>query len=56
MSSSYAKPKHSAFTLWCRGFVQMLSYEWILSITVYLPPMLFMRRHSGDHARVIPHG
>ncbi len=42
MSSSYAKPKHSAFTLWCRGLIQMLSYEEILSITVYLPPMLFM--------------
>jgi hypothetical protein len=42
MSSSYAKPKHSAFTHWCRGLIQMLSYEDILSITVYLPPMLFM--------------
>jgi hypothetical protein len=42
MSSSYAKPEHSAFTQWCRGLIQMLSYEDILSITVYLPPMLFM--------------
>jgi len=42
MSSSYAKPKHSAFTHWCCGLIQMLSYEDILSITVYLPPMLFM--------------
>ena len=42
MSSSHATPKHSAFTQWCRGLIQMLSYEDILSITVYLPPMLFM--------------
>ncbi len=42
MSSSYAKPKHSAFTQWCCGLIQMLSYEDILSITVYLPPMVFM--------------
>jgi len=42
MSSSYAKPEHSAFTQWCRDLIQMLSYEDILSITVYLPPMLFM--------------
>ncbi|MEO7859307.1 MAG: hypothetical protein ABIU05_02500, partial [Nitrospirales bacterium] len=42
MSSSYATPKHSAFTRWCCGLIQMLSYEDILSITVYLPPMLFM--------------
>ena len=42
MSSSPARPKHSAFTQWCRGLIQMLSYEGILSITVYLPPMFFM--------------
>lgn len=42
MSSSHATPKHSAFTQWCRGLIQMLSYEGILSITVYLPPMFFM--------------
>jgi hypothetical protein len=42
MSSSPATPKHSAFTQWCRGLIQMLSYEGILSITVYLPPMFFM--------------
>lgn len=42
MSSSYAKPRHSAFTQWCCGLIQMLSYEDILSITVYLPPMVFM--------------
>ena len=42
MSSSYAKPKLSAFTQWFRGLIQMLSYEDIVSITVYLPPMLFM--------------
>ena len=42
MSSSHASPKHSAFTQWCRGLIQMLSYEGILSITVYLPPMFFM--------------
>ena len=42
MSSSHATPKPSAFTQWCRGLIQMLSYEGILSITVYLPPMFFM--------------
>ncbi len=42
MSSSHATPKHSALTQWCRDLIQMLSYEDILSITVYLPPMLFM--------------
>jgi hypothetical protein len=42
MSSSHAASKHSALTQWCRGLIQMLSYEDILSITVYLPPMLFM--------------
>jgi hypothetical protein len=42
MSSSYVKPEHSAFTQWCRDLIKMLSYEDILSITVYLPPMLFM--------------
>jgi hypothetical protein len=42
MSSSPATRKHSAFTQWCRGLIQMLSYEGILSITVYLPPMFFM--------------
>lgn len=42
MSSLYATPKPSAFTQWCRGLIQMLSYEDILSVTVYLPPMLFM--------------
>ena len=42
MSSSDATPKHSAFMQWCSGLIQMLSYEGILSITVYLPPMFFM--------------
>jgi hypothetical protein len=42
MSSSHATPKHSALTKWCRDLIQMMSYEDILSITVYLPPMLFM--------------
>lgn len=42
MASSPATPKHSAFTQWCCGLIQMLSYEDILSVTVYLPPMLFM--------------
>ena len=42
MSSSHTTPKHSAFMQWCRGVIQMLSYEGILSITVYLPPMFFM--------------
>lgn len=34
--------KHSALTQWFSGLIQMLSYEDILSVTVYLPPMLFM--------------
>ena len=42
MSSSHATPKYSALTRWCSGLIQMLSYEDILSMTVYLPPMLFM--------------
>ena len=42
MASSHATPKRSAFTQWCSGLIQMLSYEHILSVTVYLPPMLFM--------------
>jgi hypothetical protein len=31
-----------AFTQCCRDVIKMLSYEDILSCTVYLPPMLFM--------------
>ena len=42
MATSHATPKHSALTQWCRGRIQMLSYEDILSGTVYLPPMFFM--------------
>jgi hypothetical protein len=42
MVSSHFTRKHSALTQWCSGLIQMLSYEDILSITVYLPPMLFM--------------
>jgi len=42
MSSLHATPKPSALTQWCRGLIKMLSYEDILSVTVYLPPMLFM--------------
>ena len=42
MASSHATRKHSALTQWCSGLIQMLSYEDILSVTVYLPPMLFM--------------
>jgi hypothetical protein len=42
MSSLHATPKPSALMLWCRGLIQTLSYEDILSITVYLPPLLFM--------------
>ena len=38
MLSLHAKPKPR----WCRDLIQMLSYEHILSITVYLPPMFFM--------------
>ena len=42
MASTHATPKHSALMKWCCDLIQMLSYENILSITVYLPPMLFM--------------
>jgi len=42
MASSHTTRKHSALTQWCSVHIQMLSYEDILSITVYLPPMLFM--------------
>ena len=42
MASSHPTRKHSAFAQWCSGLIQMLSYEDILSVTVYLPPMLFM--------------
>jgi hypothetical protein len=38
-------PKHSlrtSFTRSCRDFISMLSYEDILSWTVYVPPMLMM--------------
>ena len=42
MASTPATPKHSALTQWCRDLIHMLSYEAILSITVYLPPLLFM--------------
>ena len=34
--------KHMSFTQSCRDLIRMLSYEDILSCTVYLPPMLFM--------------
>ena len=33
---------HTSFTRSCRDFISMLSYEDILSWTVYVPPMLFM--------------
>jgi hypothetical protein len=42
MASSHTTRKHSALTRWCSDHIQMLSYEGILSGTVYLPPMLFM--------------
>jgi hypothetical protein len=42
MASSRTTHKHSAVTRWCSDHIQMLSYEGILSVTVYLPPMLFM--------------
>ena len=42
MASSHATRKYSPLTKWCSGLIQMLSYEDILSVTVYLPPMLFM--------------
>ena len=42
MSSLHTTRKHSALTQRCSGLIQMLSYEDILSVTVYLPPMLFM--------------
>lgn len=42
MAFSHPTRKHSALTQWCSGLIQMSSYEDILSVTVYLPPMLFM--------------
>jgi hypothetical protein len=42
MSSLHTTRKHSALTQRCSCLIQMLSYEDILSVTVYLPPMLFM--------------
>ena len=42
MAPSQPTRKRSALTQGCSGLIQMLSYEDILSVTVYLPPMLFM--------------
>ena len=42
MANSYDASKSTTFTQWCRDLISRLSYEDILSCTVYLPPMLFM--------------
>lgn len=42
MADSHDTPKHTTFTQCCSDLIRMLSYEDILSWTVYLPPMLFM--------------
>ena len=42
MADSHDTPKHTSFTQCCSDLIRMLSYEDILSWTVYLPPMLFM--------------
>lgn len=42
MADSHDTSKPSTFTQWCRDLIRRLSYEDILSCTVYLPPMLFM--------------
>lgn len=42
MAHSPDTPGSTTFTQCCRDLIKMLSYENILSCTVYLPPMLFM--------------
>lgn len=42
MADSHDTPKHTTFTQRCSDLIRMLSYEDILSWTVYLPPMFFM--------------
>lgn len=42
MASSHPPRKRSGLTQWCRDLIQMLSYEFILTATIYLPPMFFM--------------
>jgi hypothetical protein len=42
MADSHDPSKPTTFTECCRDFIRRLSYENILSCTVYLPPMLFM--------------
>ena len=42
MTSFNTPRKRSALTQWCCGLIQMLSYEAILTATIYLPPMFFM--------------
>lgn len=42
MADSHDTPKQTTFTQCCSDLIRMLSYEDILSWTVYLPPMLFM--------------
>jgi hypothetical protein len=42
MADSPDTHKHTTLTQWCRSFIPMLSYEDILTCTVYLPPMFFM--------------
>ena len=42
MADSPHTHKQTTFAQWCRDCIQMLSYEDILTCTVYLPPMFFM--------------
>ena len=42
MADSPHTHKQTTFPQWCRDFITMLSYEDILTCTVYLPPMFFM--------------
>ena len=42
MADSHDPSKPTIFAQCCRDFIRRLSYEDILSCTVYLPPMLFM--------------
>lgn len=42
MADSHDTSKPTTAIQWCRDLISKLSYEDILSCTVYLPPMLFM--------------
>jgi hypothetical protein len=42
MADSHDTPKQTTLTQCCSDLIRMLSYEDILSWTIYLPPMVFM--------------